>query len=42
MESVTGGIGGGLPSGGGALVGPGVGGSSGGTESASGFGVPSL
>ena len=40
MESVTGGLGGGLPSGGGALTGPGL--ESTDTEAASGFGVPSL
>ncbi len=40
MESVTGGLGGGLPSGGGALTGPGLGSPD--TEAASGFGVPSL
>ena len=42
MESVTGGFGGGLPSGGGALTGPGLETGSVGPEAATGFGVPSL
>ena len=39
MESVTGGLGGGVPVGGGAVTGPGVGGSVGGSSADAGLGV---